>query len=295
MATITGNGTSEYKFRRSVSQRRTYRKCGYKWLLHYVQHWRLIKDRGQWVFGHVMEDVATGIAAGWLTTPNEAAWYFAVQWQALDPATVEWSPRVKYDQLAEEGLALSRVIVPEIQERILLPTDVEQMIAQEKIDFTLSPEVPELSVPDLWCWLRADLFSDYHPTILDFKTSDRSFIELSIEMDEQLTDYQLAEEAQGRIAAQLGLCVMIRGKEPRVQWLLTPRRDDDVIDRFVSSAVDIDAAITAGQFWQNDRACFEMGVCEYVPLCYRSQANQIKDKLTRDETATPDVFTGWED
>lgn len=285
----------EFNFRRSVSQRRSFRRCGYEYLLHYGQGWRPKLLKGQYAFGNAMELVATAVAAGWVTTPEQAELGFLAYWGQLDPTQMEWSTRVTYEKLTDEGVALSRVIVPSIQERILVPEEPEQMVAQESIGFELAPGVPELSIPDLWCWVRADLFSDYYPTILDFKTGDRPFVEQSVELDEQLTDYQLAEESQGRYAAQLGLCVMIRGKEPRVQWLLVPRRADDVVDRFRSSAITIDGAIKRGEFWQNDRQCFAMGTCAMVPLCYASQASERDNKLVRTGIQNQDVFTGWDD
>jgi hypothetical protein len=293
MAMVPSLAPPEFDFRRSVSQRRTYRSCGYKYLLDYGQGWRSKLLKGQYAFGNVMELVATGIACGLITTADEAERYFNGIWWWQDPTQMEWSQRVTFEILATQGAALARVIVPEIQEHILVPDDVELMVAQQRITYQLGPESPELCIPDLWCWVRQDLFSDHLPTILDFKTADRAYVPESIELDEQLTDYQLAEESIGRVPAQLGLCVMIRGKDPRVQWLLAPRRSDAVLERFTQSAVAIDRQIKAGVFYQNDRSCFAMGTCPYVPLCYASQRDQLDAKLKREKAAI-DLFTGWD-
>jgi len=283
-----------YDFRRSCSQRDTYMTCPYKWLLHYLQGWRPKYDKGQWVFGRIFENLATCIAAGLVTDSAEAVRLFQGAWYWLDPTTIEWSTRVTFEALGEQGTALAKVIVPEIRERILVP-EPGQMFTQEDIRFFLAPQVEELSIPDLYCHVRQDLFSDYLPTVLDFKTGDRDIPPLSVELDPQLTGYQLAQEAHGRVVAQLGLCRMIRGSNPRIQWLLVPRRPEHVTDQFLASAIAIDKAIKQGQFWQNPRACFRMGTCEMVPLCYAAASTERDQRLTRVDPKLIDLFTGWDD
>ena len=81
-----------------------------------------------------------------------------------------------------------------------------------------------------------------------------------------------------------------------MQWLLAPRRSEEIVNRFVASARAIDRAIKQEQFWQNSNACFRMGTCEFVPLCYASAADQRDQKLQRTgEQNERELFTGWDD
>ena len=145
----------------------------------------------------------------------------------------------------------------------------------------LLPGVPEVAIPDLYGPVKQDAFSQFLPTVVDFKTGQNPFVAQSVELDEQLTDYQLAELAHGRPVEQLCLCVMVLQKEPRVQWLFAPPRLPSVIERFVQTAQGINEAIENEQFYQNDRACFTMGTCPYVPLCYASAAGEQEAKLVK--------------
>src|SRR5437016_13577149 len=86
---------NSYTFRRSVSQRRTYQSCGYKWLLRYGQGLRQRQEPGRFAFGNVMQQTADEIvlAAGALT-PAEAAASFENRWAKFEHADCSW-PKTK--------------------------------------------------------------------------------------------------------------------------------------------------------------------------------------------------------
>jgi len=278
-----------------VSQRRTFRSCGYKWLFNYLQGWRSRQTRAVMVLGSVMEQIASAIACGWVTTADDAEAGFLLAWDMLDRSTVEWSVRNTWEAFRDQGAALSRIIVPQIQERIFVPEVLGQQYMQERIFHFLAPGVREQCIPDLYGFVRQDLFSDYRLTVLDFKTKDRGFDDSAIELDEQMVAYQLAEESKTRMVQQLCLCVMIRGANPKMQWLFADPRPTLLVERHLQSATLIDAQIKRGEFWQNPNECFNMGECEFLSLCYPSRAHERDAKLIRNGDRRASLFTGWDD
>lgn len=280
-----------WEFARSTSQRRTYRSCGYKYLLQYAFGWKPRFEKGSYEFGHVMERLATVIAIGWVTDAAEAAALFRYAWW-LDASEFEWTKTQGWEFFLDRGQSLAKLLVKELPSHF----DARQpVLCQETINFEVGM-VPEVAIPDYYGHVRQDMFSDFLPTVLDFKTGASAFVSESVELDEQLTDYQLAEWSKGRPVAQLCLCVMVYTADPKVQWLFAQQRDTSVIDRFVQTAQSVDAAIKAEVFFQNDRACFTMGTCPFVPLCYPSKAVERDTKLVREtpRRKPEDVFTGWD-
>jgi PD-(D/E)XK nuclease superfamily len=283
-----------WEFARSTSQRRTYRTCGYKFLLSYGYGWEAKLLLGRYAMGNVLERLATLIALGIITDPNEAERYFVAAWIfAIDAEQCEWTKTQDWTFYLERGAAMARHLTRELPSHF---APRAKYIVQETLYFKVGG-VPEVAIPDLYGPVQKDVFSPWLPTVLDFKTGHNPYVPQSIELDEQLTDYQLAEQAHGRSVEQLCLCVMVYQKEPRVQWLFSPPRLPSVVERFVHTAQSVNEAIMNEQFYQNDRACFTMGTCPYVPLCYDSAAGEQDEKLVkRPPRRTPeDIFKpGWD-
>lgn len=275
---------------RSTSQRRAYRRCGYLWLQHYQQGWRPSWDRGTYQFGHVMENLAVLLACRHLTTPDEAAATFGLAWALLEHQPgIRWTKNASWGLLRDRGKELAKKMAVEIPRQIL-PSPI---LAQETINFELIPGVKERAVPDLYCLMRTPEQTTAW-SIIDFKTSGRRYHPLSVELDEQLTDYELAERYLGRPVDQVGLCVLIYTAEPQIQWLMGPARPPEVVARFVDSAVAVDRQITAGVFIQNDKACLTFGECPMMPLCYASQRDRIPTELVRTKPEALEDL-GWDD
>lgn len=289
---------SDYDFFRSTNQRRIYRTCGYKWFLQYRVGWHSRTSKGGYQFGLVMEALATLIATRQVTDPEVAATLFSYAWAQVDQKRWEWSKNRSYEMFKARGPALAALLVSEIPAWVMPQVPY---YVQEDIRFLLAPGVGEIARPDLYTLCRVPgangelMPQEPVPTVLDFKTYDKAYPPLSAELDEQLTDYQLAEEVgKQRPVEQVGLCVMIYQEKPKVQWLFSPRRSMDVMNRFLQTATAIDQQIKNGIFYQNDRACFSMGSCDFVPICYASASHERDQKLYRSQ---PDEmeFTGWDE
>lgn len=273
---------------RSTSQRRKYRQCGFKHVLHYQQGWRPAKDRGAFQFGHVMQEIANRIILGEITAPDVAKAEFLKLWEARKDLPLLYAKTKPWELYRDRGAELAKIMVGELAGRIR-----NVQIMDSEIRYEIAPGVFELAIPDLYCEFRGE-DGVWRWVIIDFKTSDREYHPLAAEIDEQLTDYELAVRSKGWAVDGLGLCVLVFGARPRIQWLMTPSRSEDVIGRFIMTAVGIDRMIKDGIFVQNDRACFAMGECELLPLCYESQRHRIAEELKRVRPEEVQQF-GWDD
>ncbi len=82
-------------------------------------------------------------------------------------------------------------------------------------------------------------------TVTDFKTSGSSFPEHEVKLSGQLTAYQIAEPD----AEQMSLCVLVKTKEPKIEWHVSVRNPDDLFD-YLSKAGYVAREIHAGRFYQ---------------------------------------------
>lgn len=282
-----GERESWRTMRRSTSQRRCYRSCGYKYLHRYAQGWAAVQTRGTYAFGDVMQQIADLITTRRVTKLEVIEEAFLDRWALFERDTTRtWTSRAPWPLLRERGKLLARLMLEELPPRIAAPSMGH---LNERLVYSCAG-VEELAIPDHYGLVqRMDgTWSDgFLPTVLDYKTAERPYEETAAELDEQLTDYQLAEEAQGRPVAQVGLVVLIYGAKPRIQWLLTPARSREECDHFIAGAQWIDKQIREGVFIRDERACHTMGACEYIPLCYGSQRHRIAGELRqRDAGAT---------
>ena len=153
--------------------------------------------------------------------------------------------------LKDEGVRLLGVyhstIAPTVQ-----PAEVER----EFLVDTGATELPLKGYIDL---------IDSDGTIIDHKTTKRSFPQDAAEKDLQLTAYAMAyRQLYGQPENGLRLDALVRNKEPKVQQLVTVRSQADV-DRFLRLAEQVERAIGAEAFYPSDN--YMCGVCGYGDLC----------------------------
>jgi len=297
-----------FDFPRSVSQRRAYRRCGHLWLHRYGHGWQGVTRRGTYAFGDDMEAVCHAVLTGRLTTPEDMASELQARWlPRKDDPTLTWTERGPWKLLNDRAPALCKVTFRELTEKCLIGEP--EALHNVKHTYEVAPGVRETVIPDYVgsvCQARMGL-EDGVPfvaewaaervwSIVDFKTSDRAYEPLSIELDEQLTSYQYGEGMQGRSVKQVGLMVLIYSATPRVQWLMRPARDVGELAQFVAGAVLVDQRIQRGEFDRNPGACHSLGACDMIPVCYPSQHSRIATELRQDQAkaATEPSALDWE-
>jgi len=100
-------------------------------------------------------------------------------------------------------------------------------------------------------------------------TSDEAH---SLRLD-QLTAYQLAEPD----AQQVALCVLVRTKEPRIDWHLSARQPTHLAE-YLAKADLVGRAITAGHFYKRPgKWCV---YCDYLAVCLGDQ-EKVRETLVQ--------------
>ncbi len=79
-------------------------------------------------------------------------------------------------------------------------------------------------------------------------------------LNDQLTAYQLAEPD----AEQSALCVFVKTKEPRIDWYVSARKPEQVIE-YLAKVAYVAGEIAAGHFYKRPgKWC---GYCDFLAVC----------------------------
>lgn len=286
-----------FDFPRSVSQRRAYRNCGMLYYLRYGQGYRSRVRKGTYAFGDTWQLAVQAVLQRQVSTGAGMYETFAAAWEPFrnDP-TIEWGNRTGFNFFLERGKALADVSFRELERVTGIPESAA--VYDSRFTYDLAPGLRETAIPDyvgpaLRCengvWSGESVLS-----VLDWKTSDREYETVGVELDEQLTDYQVGCETHyGQRIEQVGLCVFVYQALPKVQWIVRPRRPREVTEQFVASALVDHQRILRNEFPRNPNACFFRGRCEMVPVCYESQRAKITEELERPEVPRNNQPLDW--
>jgi len=269
-------------------------------MLYYLRYgpgWTGKKRKGTYAFGDTWQGVVQGVLQGRLISPQEMYEAFAADWVKFesDPA-IEWGSKTGWRFFLERSRKLAEVSFAELRRVIGLPSDA---VYDERFTYPLAPGVRETVIPDyvgpaLGRCMDGSWLPNQKLTVVDWKTSDREYGVVGVELDEQLTTYQVGvQHMLQEPVAQVGLCVFVYQALPKVQWILRPARPREVVEQFVASAIVDDQRIRRGEFPRNPNACFFRGRCEMVPLCYESQRHLIEEELVKPETPRNPQSLDW--
>lgn len=305
-------------FSRSVSQRAAYRDCNRKWLLQYMAGWKQRRRKAAWVFGNVMESVCNAIvmgpSGGWIVPPRRergkkaeqppappspvvcltasslegAEQLFLQQWEPyrMDGSLIYPKPGgssiASWHQYRDRGRVLARLAFVWIHEHFDLTPGT--FVLQDEIRYPIG-DARELCYLDFRGRVRTAPDRPFMLGIVDFKTAQRREPEHYLELDEQMTTYQVGSEYKypGELVMVLGHLRMIATTEPKLQPLWAERRSWEHVNDFLAGAAATDAQILAGNFGANTRACHAWGGCAMQPVCFESQKGRLEKELQRDE------------
>jgi PD-(D/E)XK nuclease superfamily len=297
---MTTERRGAFDFPRSISQRRAYRGCNYKWLLRYRDGWERTIKKGTYAFGDAWQVAVESVLKGEASSPEGMYTRFMVEWDKVareDAAgKIEWNSRNGLRFFAERAKGLAEVAFREIMRVCGVPK--EAATYNQMFVYDLAPGTPERVVPDYigpaLHRLEDGSWTERCHTLIDWKTGDREYKVTEVELDDQLTDYQLGTERHyGQPVEQVGLCVFVYQAMPKVQWILYPPRPLETVAQFVAGAVVDNQRIMRGEFPRNTSACFARGECEFVPLCYPSQRERIAAELTKPEQPRNEQPLDW--
>lgn len=107
----------------------------------------------------------------------------------------------------------------------------------------------------------------------DVKTSAGSYDPGLVFVDEQLTFYALlAEQSLGLSVDYVGFIVLVKTKEPRVEWHYAKRTEED-FKELAWKAYRTNSRIESGEFPKRSFKTFSCpSFCDFYPLCVRGDA-----------------------
>ena len=234
----------------SHSRLHRYLHCPEQYRLYYVERLRPRIPDAALVFGQLMHQALSAL----FRTGEDPVAHFQSAWLEVKSADLSYGKRESWEGLAFTGRALLATFV-----RDELPK-LQHVTASEK-PFSIivtSLGVPLVGVVDLVAELEGN------QTVVDFKTSASAYPDFEAPLSDQLSAYQLAEPE----TEQAALCVLVKTKDPRIDWHVTKRAPVQ-IGEYLDKAEFVAGAIVRGEFYKRPgRWC---GYCDFLPVCLGDQ------------------------
>jgi CRISPR/Cas system-associated exonuclease Cas4 (RecB family) len=234
----------------SHSRINRYLLCPEQYRLYYIEQLRPRLYSASLVFGQAVHQAL----ASFFRTGSEPAGAFASLWAEARQFELRYSARESWEKLDATGRALLRKFVAEELSRIGKVSGAEKAFELGITEI----ETPFVGVIDLISEL------DGKKAVIDFKTSGSSYAEHEAKLSDQLTAYQLAEPE----AEQMALCVLVKTKEPKIEWHVSERNADDLLG-YLAKAGYVAREIAARRFFK--RPGMWCSWCDFLPVCLRDE------------------------
>jgi len=247
------NGSANGLSYLSHSRVAKYLHCPEQYRLYYVENLRPRVQNASLVFGQVLHQALSIL----FRAGEDPVAFFTHTWQEVEGVELAYGERESWAKLESQG----RIFLTRFLETELPKLRVVQ--ASEK-SFRLtvtSLGVPFIGIIDLVASLNG------RSTVIDFKTAAASYPSYEVILSDQLTAYQLAEPE----AEQSALCVFVKTREPKIEWHISARRPEQVIE-YLDKVEYVAKEITAKHFYKRPgRWC---SYCDYLPVCLGDEAKK---------------------
>jgi RecB family exonuclease len=234
----------------SHSRINRYLICPEQYRLYYIKNLRPRMYSANLVFGQVVHQSLAGL----FRTGADPTASFRTLWEEAGKADLRYGMRESWQKLNESGEGLLAKFVAEELPRIGNVTATEKAF---ELGITGIDE-PLIGIIDLVAEV------DRKKTVVDFKTSASAYAEHEAALSDQLTAYQLAEPDAERMA----LCVLVKTKEPKIEWHVSERNPGDLLD-YLAKAGYVAREIGAGRFFK--RPGLWCTWCDFLPVCLRDE------------------------
>ncbi len=234
----------------SHSQIEKYLLCPEQYRLYYVEGLRPRVVSAGLIFGKLIHEAL----ARYFRTREDPATWFHGEWDDLKDFPMAYGARESWEKLGLAGQGLLETFVEE---------DAPKLQKVRKVECPFSLSITDLDIPLVGVIdLVADL--DGIPTVVDFKTTGSGYDGHEAVMSDQLTAYHLAEPS----VAQGALCVLVKTKEPRIEWHVTSRTGPQLIE-YLDKVGIVAREIAAGRFYKRPgKWC---AWCDFLPVCLGDQ------------------------
>jgi len=230
----------------SYSKINRYLLCPEQYRLYYVEHLRPKFPSANLVFGQVLHQALASL----FQTKGDPVKFFREAWNEVRQIDLTYGKKDSWEKLlgTGEGL-LEKFLIEELPK-------LGSVHASEKV-FELS--ITSLDLPFVGV---IDLVADVEGkrTVADFKTSASAYQDHEVVLSDQLTAYQLAEPD----AQQTALCVLVKTKEPRIEWHHAQRTSVHFTE-FLAKARLVGGEISGARFYK--RPGMWCAWCDFLPVC----------------------------
>jgi RecB family exonuclease len=230
----------------SHSRVNKYLTCPAQYRYYYIERLRLRAPAANLVFGQLIHQALAGLFGVGLD-PVPA---FAEAWAPFRQIPLTYGSKDSWEKLRAAGEGILRKFVAEELSKI---TQVEAVETPFTLDVT-SLDLPFIGVLDLVARI------DKKRTVVDFKTVGASYDGYEAALSDQLTAYQLARPE----AEQSALCVLVKTKEPKIEWHPTRRTATDFTE-YLGKVRSVGDSLKASQFFK--RPGMWCSWCDYLPVC----------------------------
>jgi CRISPR/Cas system-associated exonuclease Cas4 (RecB family) len=240
----------------SHSRINRYLTCPEQYRLHYVERLRPRIEAASRVFGALIH----AALADFLRSGSDPVEVFLQTWETLKGVELRFGKRESWERFRDKGEKLLHKFLEAEAPKIRQVQSVE-----ERFELTITL----LAFPFVGI---ADLVAEVNglKTVVDFKTSGSDYEEYEAVLSDQLTAYWLADPQVQKAA----LCVLLKTKEPRIEWHFA-ERDADRLAEYLQKVRIISEDIQAEKFYK--RPGKHCSYCDFLPVC-------LGDKKRAEET-----------
>jgi hypothetical protein len=230
----------------SHSRVQRYLVCPEQYRLYYIVSLRPRVTPANLVFGHLVHAALAHL----FQKAGDPIDHFLEAWTGLQGAELGYGERDSWQKLKASGEGLLRIFLRDELPKLGRIHGVEQ-----GFDLRItSLDLPFVGFIDLVATLN------HKRTVVDFKTSASVYNPHEAALSDQLTAYSLAEPA----AEQQALCVLVKTREPKIEWHFTSRTAAHVTD-YLAKVGYVAREIAAHHFYK--RPGMWCAWCDYLPVC----------------------------
>src|SRR5437899_7083709 len=215
----------------SRSRINRYLTCPEQYRLYYVEKLRPRIESASLVFGVVIHAAIADL----FRTGEDPVEHFVRNWHNLKEVELRYKKRESWDDFNAKGEKLLAKFLAEEAPKIRQARGIER-----KFELRVTAlDAPFVGIIDLVGQV------DDRLTVIDFKTAGSDYEDHEAALSDQLTAYALAEPE----AEQVALCILVKTKEPRIEWHFAKRSADGLAE-YLDKVRLVSDDIAAGKFYK---------------------------------------------
>jgi len=243
----------------SHSRINRYLTCPEQYRLYYVEKLRPRIESAGLVFGVVIHAAIADL----FRTGEDPVEHFVRDWQNLKDVELRYKKRESWEDFNAKGAKLLTKFLAEEAPKIRQARGIERKFELR----ATALDAPFVGIIDLVGQV------DDRLTVIDFKTAGSDYEDHEAALSDQLTAYALAEpEAQ-----QVALCILVKTKEPRIEWHFAKRSAGDLAE-YLDKVRLVSDDIAAAKFYK--RPGKHCAWCDFLPVCLRNE-KEAQETLVR--------------